>query len=86
MSNDESSGASGNTLLRAMLALQVADREARLSGEEPRRSEVILADAGIALSDISALTGRKYETVKTAIRRARAAPAKPKGKAGKSRG
>lgn len=83
MSTEGDAGASGDTLLRAMLALQIADREHRISSDEPRRTEVVLAEAGIALPEIAALTGRKYETVKTIVRRARAAA--KKANSGRSR-
>jgi DNA-directed RNA polymerase specialized sigma24 family protein len=64
------------TLLRALVALQIADRQERGSSEPSRPTEVVLADAGLGLSDIGELTGRKYETVKATIRRARATGAK----------
>lgn len=74
------------TLLRALVALQIAERQDRSSGEAGRPSELVLADAGVALADIAALTGRKYETVKTTVRRAREAsaekPSKKKAKDG----
>jgi DNA-directed RNA polymerase specialized sigma24 family protein len=74
------------TLLRAIVALQVAERQDRSSGEAGRPSELLLADAGVSLTDIATLTGRKYETVKTTIRRAREAsdekPPKKKAKNG----
>jgi DNA-directed RNA polymerase specialized sigma24 family protein len=71
------------TLLRALVALQVAERQDRSSGEAARPSELVLADAGVGLTDIAALTGRKYESVKTTVRRAREASAgkPPKKKA-----
>lgn len=60
-------------LLAAMVALQVADRDERLTGAAARRTELVLTDAGLGLSDVARLTGRPYDTVKTAVRRARAA-------------
>lgn len=57
-------------VLFAMLALQIADR----SDGPQRATEVILADAGLTLNEIATLTGRKYDTVKKAIQRARARP------------
>lgn len=57
--------------MTALLALFVAEREERIGGREPRKTEVLLADAGLSYSAIAQLTGRPYETVKTAIRRAR---------------
>ena len=40
----------------------------------------MLADAGLSLGDIAALTGRNYETVKTTVRRARQRTAQPAGR------
>lgn len=74
------------TLLRALVALQIADRQERLSDDAPRPTEVVLAEAGLALGDIADLTGRKYESVKTTIRRARETQSKAtKAKARKER-
>jgi Sigma-70, region 4 len=56
----------------ASLALQIADRDQALLGTDPRRTEVVLSEAGLSIKDIARLTGRNYDTVKTAIRRARA--------------
>jgi DNA-directed RNA polymerase specialized sigma24 family protein len=67
------------TLLRALVALQIAERQERASSDAPRPTELVLADAGLSLADISALTGRKYETVRTTIRRGREAAAKSDG-------
>jgi DNA-directed RNA polymerase specialized sigma24 family protein len=63
-----------------ILAILIAEREDRLAKtDDPRRTEVVLADAGLSLSEIAMLTGRKYESVKTTIRRARDRTAKPSG-------
>jgi hypothetical protein len=72
----------------AQLALYVHDRDVRLFDAEPKRSEVVLADAGLTLGAIAALTGRNYETVKTTVRRARTASpkARPKSRKGKAAG
>ena len=58
-------------LLLASVVIQLADREERVAGADPIRSEVVLADAGLSLATIARLTGRNYETVKTTVRRAR---------------
>ena len=58
-------------LVLAGLVLQLADREERLSGDPPVRSEVLLAEAGLGLATIAQLTGKNYEAVKAAVRRAR---------------
>ena len=55
----------------ASLALQIADRDQALLGTDPRRTEVVLSEAGLSIKDIARLTGRNYDAVKTAIRRAR---------------
>lgn len=73
MSNEAATETANDALLRAMLALQIADRDERLHGADPRRSEVVLADAGLTLTQIASITGRKYEAVKGAVRRAREA-------------
>jgi DNA-directed RNA polymerase specialized sigma24 family protein len=66
-------------VVTASLALQIAEREERTSDPaDHRRTELILADAGLTLGEIAALTGRNYETVKAAIRRARAGRATKK--------
>jgi hypothetical protein len=54
----------------ASLALQISDREVSFGGEA-RRTELVLSDAGLSIRAIAQLTGRNYDTVKTAIRRAR---------------
>jgi hypothetical protein len=60
----------------AYLALYVHDRDVRLFDVEPKRTEVVLADASLSLTAITALTGRSYEAVKTTVRRARSTQAK----------
>jgi len=62
----------------AQLALYVHDRDVRYFEAAPKRNELVLADAGLSIGAIAALTGRKYETVKTTIRRARAQADKEK--------
>jgi DNA-directed RNA polymerase specialized sigma24 family protein len=67
---DENGGRSA-VLLEALVALAVADRDARLTGAEEARAEVILVGAGLSLSDAARLTGKNYEAVKKSIQRAR---------------
>lgn len=58
--------------LAGVLGLLVAEREERLSDKkDPRKTEVVLADAGLAIGDIAKLMGKKYDAVKMAIRRGR---------------
>jgi len=59
-------------LLGSMVALMVADREARLTGAEEVRSEVILVAAGVSIADAARLTGKNYEAVKKSVQRAKA--------------
>ena len=59
-----------------MLALQAAERDERLGNAEPRRTEVILADAGLSTGAIATVTGKKPDTVRKSIERARKKPAK----------
>ena len=66
----------------AHFALYVHDRDVRLFDAEPRRSEVVLADAGLSITAIAALTGRSYEAVKTTVRRARSASSTTAAKKG----
>ena|SRR6266571_6092831 len=65
----------------ALLGLAVADREDRLKlvvasqpGKPPiRRSEAILADLGLSLGQIAAVTGKPYKVVEGLVRRDREA-------------
>lgn len=58
--------------LAGMLSLLVAEREERLNDKkEPRKTEVILADAGLAIGEIAQLMGKNYDAVKQAVRRGR---------------
>ena len=59
-------------LLAAVVALQVADREERTESDPRHRSEVVLSDVGLNLNDIALLTRKKYETVKSTLRRSKA--------------
>jgi DNA-directed RNA polymerase specialized sigma24 family protein len=59
--------------LVGLLALTIADREERQGAGTPRRTELVLADAGLGVGTIAQLTGRKPDTVRKAIARARGA-------------
>jgi hypothetical protein len=59
------------TLLRAILALMIDEREARPPHERDVRTEVLLADAGLNAGDIAELTGKQPAAVRMAISRAR---------------
>lgn len=59
--------------ISAVLALLVADREERLSGDgaEPRKSEVVLASVGLTVNEIAPLVGKSTDAVTKTIQRAR---------------
>jgi hypothetical protein len=58
--------------MAAVLAVLVAERDERISPPvSPRKTELILADAGLAIGDIALLTGKKYNAVQMAISRAK---------------
>jgi hypothetical protein len=59
--------------LNAVLALLVAQRDERIgtNGAEPRKTEVILASAGLNASEIAPLVGKKYDAVAKTIQRGR---------------
>ena len=52
-----------------VLALLIADRDERIEGTAPRRSDHVLADAGFNAGEIAALTGRNPEAVRSSLRR-----------------
>jgi hypothetical protein len=61
--------------LAGVLAMLVADREERIDGDKDvKKTEVILAGAGLGTGEIAALTGKKTNAVSMTISRA----AKPK--------
>jgi DNA-directed RNA polymerase specialized sigma24 family protein len=62
---------STDTLLKAILALMVDEREARPASDRERRTEVLLASAGLGASEIAELTGKQPGAVRMALSRAR---------------
>jgi DNA-directed RNA polymerase specialized sigma24 family protein len=57
--------------LRGLLRLAVAEREERLERDaEPRRTEVLLDEAGLTYAQIAEVTGKKPDAVRMAIKRA----------------
>ena len=64
--------------LAGMLALLVAQREEQLGteGAESRKTEVILASAGLQANEIAPLVGKNYDAVKKTIQRGRQSPTK----------
>jgi DNA-directed RNA polymerase specialized sigma24 family protein len=68
--------------MSALVALHVEEREERIaSGAGGRRTELVLADAGIATSVIARLLNKKPDTVAKAITRARKASGEGEGQA-----
>jgi hypothetical protein len=75
--------------MAAVLGVLIAERDERISPPvNPRKTELILADAGLAIGDIALLTGKKYSAVQMAISRAksRTKPVGPKRTAKRSKG
>ena len=59
--------------LKAIVALLVEEREERLKdARDAVKVEVLLTNAGLSVSDIVAITGRKPDTVRKALSRAKA--------------
>jgi hypothetical protein len=58
-------------LLTGILAVLVSERDERLGGGDGRPTAVILAEAGLTYGEIAQVTGRPYETIKSAVRRSR---------------
>jgi len=61
-----------STLLRALLAVQVADREDRLLGRDPKKTELVLVEAGLSIGEAAHLTNKNYDAVRMAVQRAKA--------------
>jgi len=81
MPSSSQSEASEHDVLRAMLALQIADREERTSDDGGRRgTEVVLDAVGFNYSEIASLTGQDKEAVRSTVRREKEAAAKAKAK------
>lgn len=64
-------------VMAAILGVLIADREDRIAASDgkgreiPRRIELILADAGLSVQQISALLNKKPDTVAKSISRSR---------------
>jgi DNA-directed RNA polymerase specialized sigma24 family protein len=70
--NDTESTLTGDKALAGMLALLVAEREERLGDEkDARKTESVLASAGLTANEIAALMGKKVDAVRKAIQRGR---------------
>jgi len=57
--------------LAGILALLAADREEKINDLPVRRTELVLADAGLSTAEIGSVLGKKSGTVAKAISRAR---------------
>lgn len=68
-------------VMLGVLALLAADRDERIDETTPRRSELVLADAGFTAREIAQLTGRGYEAVRSSLRRHAQAKTRAKGNA-----
>ena len=59
--------------LAGVLALLVDERESRTKDDRSAtRTEVLLSNAGLSITEIATLMGKNYDTVKTALRRSKA--------------
>jgi DNA-directed RNA polymerase specialized sigma24 family protein len=67
-------------MMRAVLALLADERETRIANDKnARKTEVLLSEAGFSIGEVATLLGKKYDTVKTTLRRAQP----PKAQAGR---
>jgi DNA-directed RNA polymerase specialized sigma24 family protein len=66
-------------LLKAILAIMVDERESRPPEQRKRRTELVLADAGLGPAEIAELTGKQPAAVRMALSRARRAGKGPGG-------
>lgn len=66
-------GIAAEKSLAGILALLVEEREQRVEGnKDVTKIEVLLARAGLSYEDIATVTGKKADTVRVAIHRAKA--------------
>ena len=64
-------------VMRAIVALMADEREARIvNDKEARKTDVLLAEAGLSIGEIATLLGKKYDTVKMTLLRAKPKPTK----------
>ncbi|MGH2837901.1 MAG: sigma factor-like helix-turn-helix DNA-binding protein [Thermoleophilaceae bacterium] len=72
-SEQDRGGIAAGKALAGILALLVEEREERVNGnKDATKIEVMLARAGLSNEDIAAVTGKKADTVRVAIHRAKA--------------
>ncbi len=62
--------------MAGILALLIDEREERTrSQKDAAKTEVLLAQAGVSIDEIAAVTGKKYDAVRMAISRGKRATA-----------
>jgi DNA-directed RNA polymerase specialized sigma24 family protein len=71
-----------DALLKAIAALLVDQREARVAEPGQRRTEEILAGVGLSAAEIAEVTGKQTAAVRMTLSRARRAKSKPSKKNG----
>jgi DNA-directed RNA polymerase specialized sigma24 family protein len=60
--------------MAGILALLIDERDDRTQDDKDAvKTEVLLAQAGLSIEDISTVTGKKYDTVRMAITRGKKA-------------
>jgi DNA-directed RNA polymerase specialized sigma24 family protein len=68
------SGIGADSAMAGILALLIDEREERTRDrKDVPKTEVILAQAGVSIEEIAAVTGKKYDTVRMAITRGKKA-------------
>jgi hypothetical protein len=70
MAEERSQSLVTDQILLGILALLAADRDERVEGSKPRRTELILADAGFGPREIAQLLSKEHEAVRSTVRRA----------------
>ncbi len=70
--NKQDSPISAEAAMAGILALLVEARERAVAGDkDAAKTEIILANAGMPIGDIAAVTGKKYNAVGMTISRAK---------------
>jgi hypothetical protein len=76
----DGAGLDTGRVMLGVLALLAADRDEHIDESPPRRSELVLADAGFSAREIAKLTGWEHEAVRSSLRRRVQAKAKGRPK------
>jgi DNA-directed RNA polymerase specialized sigma24 family protein len=73
MAKNETAQITQDKAIRGVLAMLVAEREDRLAAEDAdqRKTEAVLATAGLTANEIAPFVGKSTEAVAKAIQRAR---------------